>query len=49
MKFNLLTQSDFARRAELELNRGKIQNAAVNMWCIPSQQTIKVQEFAHQV
>ena len=28
MKFNLLTQSDFARRAELELNRGKIQTPA---------------------
>ncbi len=28
MKFNLSTQSDFARRAELELNRGKIQTPA---------------------
>ena len=28
MKFNLLTQSDFARRAELELTRGKIQTPA---------------------
>ena len=28
MKFNFLTQSDFARRAELELNRGKIQTPA---------------------
>ena len=28
MKFNLLTQSDFARRAELELNRRKIQTPA---------------------
>ena len=37
------------RNRDLRISRGKIQNASVNMWCIPSQQTIIVQEFAHHV
>ena len=30
------------RNRDLRISRGKIQNASVNMWCIPSQQTIIV-------